>query len=103
MVALYRRLLTLPYIVANTILLWCLGLTLGLSERGSETLNVMKGIYGANILLIQTRADFTGTLTTTVPVSGERLETSLFLRAAHAQPEGLQWLVQWSVRIIFRY
>jgi ABC-type lipoprotein release transport system permease subunit len=75
MVALYRRLLTLPYIVANTILLWCLGLTLGLSERGSETLNVMKGIYGANILLIQTRADFTGTLTTTVPVSGERLES----------------------------
>jgi hypothetical protein len=72
MVALYRKLVTLPYIVANTILLWCLGLTLGLSERGSETLNVMKGIYGANILLIQTRADFIGTLTTTVPVSGER-------------------------------
>ncbi len=57
---LYKNLISIPYLISITVLIWCVGLTLGLWERGLVTLEEIKGIVGQGTWLVQMRADFVG-------------------------------------------
>ncbi len=70
----YKNLISIPYLISITVLIWCLGLTLGLWERGLVTLEEIKGTVGQGMWLIQTRADFTG-VSAGLPTSPEKLAT----------------------------
>ncbi len=56
----YKNLISIPYLISITVLIWCLGLTLGLWERGLVTLEEIKGTVGQGTWLIQMRADYVG-------------------------------------------
>lgn len=72
-ITLYQRLLALPYLFTVTVLILCIGLTLGLWERGSKILADIKGLAGDNVFLIQIRQDFVGG-TGGLPTSPETLQ-----------------------------
>ena len=70
----YKNLIAIPYLISITVLIWCLGLTLGLWERGLVTLEEIKGAVGQGTWLVHTRADFAG-VSAGLPTSPEKLAT----------------------------
>ncbi len=70
----HKKLTSIPYLISITVLIWCLGLTFGLWERGLVTLEEIKGTVGQGTWLVQMRADFVG-VSSGLPTSPEKLAT----------------------------
>jgi ABC-type antimicrobial peptide transport system permease subunit len=64
----------IPYLLSITVLVWCVGLTLGLWERGLITLEEIAGNVGKNTWLVQMRGDFSGN-SVGLPTSPEKLQS----------------------------
>ncbi len=70
----YKNLMLIPYLISIMVLIWCLGLTFGLWERGLVTLEEIKGAVGQETWLVQMRSDFAGN-SVGLPTLPEKLAT----------------------------